>query len=171
MIGGDGGGREIAVPGGVGETAGLAPVSDAGRPVWLVPGADGTTGRWDVAAAVHEPVAATTLATEPDPGPVAGAVGARTRPPTGRSPRWSTTTAGTGRRWVWHPVGIPTVRDLTAWLRGAVRESEEGPSGVGLCGREYYWDRPMTWIDSTRVAVAGLGDDEEVVRPGGALLQ
>lgn len=24
----------------------------------------------------------------------------------------------------------------------------------------------MTWIDSTRVAVAGLGDDEEVMRPG-----
>lgn len=68
--------------------------------------------------------------------------------------------------WVWHPVGFPAVWDLDRWLEGEVWESEDGPSRVDVCGREYYWDHAMTWIDSTRVAVGGLGDDEEVMRPG-----
>ncbi|MCE3033095.1 hypothetical protein [Streptomyces sp. CMSTAAHL-2] len=72
MIDGKGGVREVPVPAGVGEIADLAPVSGDRRPVWLVLGADGTIGRWDMTAGVHEPVAATSLATEPDREPWAG---------------------------------------------------------------------------------------------------
>ncbi|WP_328551520.1 hypothetical protein [Streptomyces sp. NBC_00358] len=68
--------------------------------------------------------------------------------------------------WVWHPVGIPSVWDLGGWIEGNVWESEDGPSRLDLCGREYYWGHAMTWIDSVRVAVEGLGDDEDVMRPG-----
>ncbi|MGK3943417.1 hypothetical protein ABK046_33920 [Streptomyces caeruleatus] len=68
--------------------------------------------------------------------------------------------------WVWHPVGMPAVWDLDPWIDGNVWESEDGPSRVDVCGREYYWDHAMTWIDSSRVAVEGLGDDDDVMRPG-----
>ncbi|MGW2826535.1 hypothetical protein ACWC24_36975 [Streptomyces sp. NPDC001443] len=68
--------------------------------------------------------------------------------------------------WVWHPVGIPSVWDLDRWLEVDLWESEDGPSRVDVCGREYYWDHAMTWIDSVRVAVGGIGDDEDVMRPG-----
>ncbi|MFJ9348355.1 hypothetical protein [Streptomyces sp. NPDC101237] len=68
--------------------------------------------------------------------------------------------------WVWHPVGIPAVWDLAPWIDGNVWESEDGPSRIDVCVREYYWDHGMTWIDSTLVAVEGLGDDDEAMRPG-----
>ncbi|MER6466701.1 hypothetical protein ACWC4D_06800 [Streptomyces sp. NPDC001288] len=68
--------------------------------------------------------------------------------------------------WVWHPVGIPAVWDLGQWIEGNVWESEDGPSRIDVCGREYYWDHGMTWIDSTLIAVEGLGDDDEAMRPG-----
>ncbi|WDO04466.1 hypothetical protein ME763_01725 [Streptomyces murinus] len=257
MIGGEGGVREVPVPAGVGEIASLAPVSGTGRPVWLVLDADGTIGRWDMAAGVFEPMAATTLATEPDREPWAGhrcrrrlhasgdgmlaavvndygRYGELIDLRTGRTTlaldnqggheetvpfslafarrgdrdvvvhrtdrnRLDVSDARTGALltgpadararpehdyfhgalrmspdggrvlddgWVWHPVGIPTVWDLADLPEGAVREPEGGPGRVPVCGRAYCWDQPMTWIDSTRVAVAGLGDDEEVMRPG-----
>lgn len=264
MSSGDGEVREIPVPKGVGEVADLAPVSDGGRPVWLVLDAGGAVSRWDMAAGVHEPVAATTLTTEQDREPWAGhrcrrrlhasangmfaavvndygRLGEVIDLRTGRTTltldnqggheetvpfslafarggerdvvvhrtawnRLDVSDARTGalltarshaepaqdgtpsehhldyfhgalrvspdgRRilddgWVWHPVGFPAVWDLDRWLEGEVWESEDGPSRADVCGREYYWDHAMTWIDSTRVAVGGLGDDEEVMRPG-----
>jgi hypothetical protein len=264
MSGGDGEVREIPVPKGVGEVADLAPVSDGGRPVWLVLDAGGAVSRWDMAAGVHEPVAATTLTTEQDREPWAGhrcrrrlhasangmfaavvndygRLGEVIDLRTGRTTltldnqggheetvpfslafarggerdvvvhrtawnRLDVSDARTGalltarshaepaqdgtpsehhldyfhgalrvspdgRRilddgWVWHPVGFPAVWDLDRWLEGEVWESEDGPSRADVCGRDYYWDHAMTWIDSTRVAVGGLGDDEEVMRPG-----
>ncbi len=68
--------------------------------------------------------------------------------------------------WIWHPVGVPSVWDLDPWIEGNVWESEDGPSRVDVCGREYYWDHAMTWIDSARVAIGGIGDDDLAMRPG-----
>lgn len=68
--------------------------------------------------------------------------------------------------WVWHPVGIPAVWDLVEWIENNAWESEDGPSRVDVCDRGYYWNHSVTWIDSTRVAVEGLGDDNGVLRPG-----
>jgi len=68
--------------------------------------------------------------------------------------------------WIWHPVGFPTVWNLDQWLTGNVWESEDGPSKTEVCGREYYWDHPMTWIDSVRVAIEGIGDDADHIQPG-----
>ncbi|WP_245687471.1 hypothetical protein [Streptacidiphilus griseoplanus] len=68
--------------------------------------------------------------------------------------------------WMWHPVGVPSVWGLDQWIEGNEWESEDGPSRVDVCGREYYWDHAMTWIDSVRVAVEGLGDDDDVMQPG-----
>jgi hypothetical protein len=66
--------------------------------------------------------------------------------------------------WIWHPVGFPSIWSIERWLTDNVWESEDGPTSV--CGREYYWDSAMTWIDSTRVAVEGIGDDDAVMQPG-----
>lgn len=63
--------------------------------------------------------------------------------------------------WVWHPVGIPTVWDVGRWLDANVWESEDGPSRVSLAYRDYYWDHGMCWIDSDRIALEGIGDDDE----------
>ncbi|MFF4274108.1 hypothetical protein [Streptomyces sp. NPDC001536] len=68
--------------------------------------------------------------------------------------------------WMWHPIGIPAVWDLDPWFEGNVWESEDGPSRVDVCDRGDYWDHAMTWIDSVRVAVEGLGDDGGAMRPG-----
>jgi hypothetical protein len=68
--------------------------------------------------------------------------------------------------WVWHPVGNPRVWSLSAWADGNVWESEDGPSVRELPWRYYFWDGPMTWVDDDRLAVWGLGDDEENLEPG-----
>lgn len=68
--------------------------------------------------------------------------------------------------WVWHPVGMPVTWDLRAWLDTNVWESEDGPTRRYLCGRDYLWDTPMCWIGPTRLAVSGLGDDDEAMLPG-----
>lgn len=68
--------------------------------------------------------------------------------------------------WIWHPIGFPAVWDLDPWFEGNVWESEDGPSRFDVCDRGDYWDHAMTWIDSSRVAVEGLGDDTSVMRPG-----
>ncbi|MFD5074747.1 hypothetical protein [Streptomyces sp. NPDC058371] len=68
--------------------------------------------------------------------------------------------------WIWQPAGIPAVWDLGQWIEGNVWESEDGPSRVDLCDRWYDWNRAVTWIDSTRVAVEGLGHDDIDTRPG-----
>ncbi|MEX1659211.1 hypothetical protein ABZ960_39670 [Streptomyces pseudovenezuelae] len=68
--------------------------------------------------------------------------------------------------WIWHPIGVPSVWDLGPWIEGNVRESEDGPSWVEVCGRADYWDHAMTWIDSARVAIEGIGDHDAGMRPG-----
>jgi len=62
--------------------------------------------------------------------------------------------------WVWHPVGIPSAWSLERWLCDNVWESEDGPSKIDICGREYYWDEGIAWLDNETVALAGIGDDE-----------
>ena len=62
--------------------------------------------------------------------------------------------------WVWAPVGGPVVWSLQSWLSENAWESEDGPSRTELCWRHYYWDNGMTWLDQTRIAIAGIGDDD-----------
>ncbi len=60
--------------------------------------------------------------------------------------------------WIWHPVGAVTVVGVEQLL------AQEEP--LGVCARDYYWDHAMTWIDGTRVAVEGIGDDDARMRAG-----
>ncbi|WP_328322942.1 hypothetical protein OHA70_29495 [Kribbella sp. NBC_00382] len=62
--------------------------------------------------------------------------------------------------WVWQPAGFPTVWSLERWIEDNVWESEDGPTRIELCDRGYYWNRSVVWIDSVRVALEGLGDDD-----------
>ena len=62
--------------------------------------------------------------------------------------------------WVWHPVGIPATWSLERWSAGNVWESEDGPTRKILCTRDYYWDHAAAWIDETRVALGGIGEDD-----------
>ncbi|WP_327003963.1 hypothetical protein OHA72_54425 [Dactylosporangium sp. NBC_01737] len=62
--------------------------------------------------------------------------------------------------WIWHPVGVVTVSGVQRWLA-----RDEDPA-LHVCSRDYYWDHAMTWIDETRVAVEGIGDDDNRMRPG-----
>ena len=67
--------------------------------------------------------------------------------------------------WVWHPVGVVTVWDLASWESNPW-ESEDGPSKRDLCVREYYWNVAMAWISHERIAVQGIGDDEDEMVDG-----
>ena len=62
--------------------------------------------------------------------------------------------------WIWHPVGVPQTWSLDRWFSENVWESEDGPSKKDICGREYYWDHSICWLDDTRVVIAGIGDDD-----------
>jgi hypothetical protein len=68
--------------------------------------------------------------------------------------------------WIWHPVGVPYAWSLERWLSDNVWESEDGPTKMDLCARDYYWDVGMTWLDDTRIAVAGIGDDDADMHAG-----
>lgn len=68
--------------------------------------------------------------------------------------------------WVWHPVGAPTVWSLSRWVIENVWESEDGPSKRDVCAREYYWDHGMAWLDSGRLVVGGIGDDDDQMIEG-----
>jgi hypothetical protein len=68
--------------------------------------------------------------------------------------------------WVWHPCGRPTTWNLQRWIVENPWESEDGASKLDICARDYYWDRAAVWIDATRVAVCGIGDDEEAMVDG-----
>lgn len=61
--------------------------------------------------------------------------------------------------WVWHPVGVVTTWSLSAWANN-VWEPETGPSNRTVCSRVYCWDRALVWLDDTRLAVSGIGDDD-----------
>lgn len=71
--------------------------------------------------------------------------------------------------WVWHPVGITRAWELRRWLTQDVWESEDGPTVVSLCSREYNWNLPMTWINDDLLAVSGLGQDDDLI-PGARIL-
>ncbi|TDD59479.1 hypothetical protein E1263_14955 [Kribbella antibiotica] len=58
--------------------------------------------------------------------------------------------------WSWHPVGIPTVIDLTAWKNGHTFAAEHGRQ---LSLRTYHWNQPIAWVSDHVVAVQGIGED------------
>lgn len=68
--------------------------------------------------------------------------------------------------WVWHPVGLPRVWDVRRWRYEDLYEAEDGESARSLRQVSYYWDRPMCWLDNTRLAMAGIGADDEAMIPG-----
>lgn len=67
--------------------------------------------------------------------------------------------------WLWHPLGIPAIWSVQAWLSGNVWESEDGPTRRQLCHRDY-WDHGMCWLDNEHVAIGGLGDSDLMMPPG-----
>lgn len=68
--------------------------------------------------------------------------------------------------WVWHPLGAVTTWSIEPWVSTNVWESEDGPTLKGLCVRGYYWDHALTWLDENRIAVGGLGDDDNEMIDG-----
>jgi hypothetical protein len=68
--------------------------------------------------------------------------------------------------WVWHPVGIPTTWNLEPWISGNLWESEDGPTRRVICARGYYWDYALAWLDDNRIAICGIGEDEEEMIDG-----
>ena len=73
--------------------------------------------------------------------------------------------------WIWHPIGVPSVWSLERWLSENVWESEDGPTRHELCGRNYYWDHPMTWIGNRRIALGGIGSDDNEITPGARIFE
>jgi hypothetical protein len=72
--------------------------------------------------------------------------------------------------WVWHPVGMPMAWSVEEWLRANVWESEDGPSKIDLGQRAYYWDHGLCWLDNHRLAVEGVGDDEQTMIDGARVM-
>lgn len=68
--------------------------------------------------------------------------------------------------WVWHPVGVPAWWSLLRWVKENRWESEDGASRVDLVWRSYYWDKPMCWVGDERIAIAGIGSDDEAMIEG-----
>lgn len=68
--------------------------------------------------------------------------------------------------WVWHPVGVVTRWSVKRWLAENVWESEDGPSIGTLCCRDYYWNAAIVWVDEKRVAVGGIGEDDNEIIDG-----
>lgn len=66
--------------------------------------------------------------------------------------------------WYWHPMGELRVWLLDDWLGGNVWESEDGASIQRIDQRVYFWDTPMCWIDATRLAFWGEGDDVDAMQ-------
>lgn len=71
--------------------------------------------------------------------------------------------------WVWAPVGCLRSWNLAAWISN-VWESEDGPTVKTLACRDYFWDGPMCWVDSTTVAFWGWGRDDEWLMPAIVLM-
>jgi hypothetical protein len=67
--------------------------------------------------------------------------------------------------WVWHPVGQIFAWSINKWLDENVWESEDGQSKKELCNRIYYWEGKTCWIDNSRIAVYGFGDDDDWIIP------
>ncbi|MBE2317651.1 hypothetical protein DVA67_016840 [Solirubrobacter sp. CPCC 204708] len=54
--------------------------------------------------------------------------------------------------WVWHPHGVPSVWDV---------DLEAEPQLRRLAWRAHYWNRSLCWLDAERVAISGIGEDED----------
>ena len=67
--------------------------------------------------------------------------------------------------WVWHPVGVVVTWSIDRWLHDNVWESEDGHTRRALCWRDYFWDGPLCWLDDTRLAVYGYGQDDQWLLP------
>lgn len=68
--------------------------------------------------------------------------------------------------WVWAPQGQVRTWSIERWFGGNLWESDDGSSLVVLAHRWYLWDAPMCWIDDRRVAIWGLGNDDEAMIDG-----
>lgn len=68
--------------------------------------------------------------------------------------------------WVWTPIGVPRVWDLSKWLHENVWESEDGDSVKKLTRRGYFWESPMCWISSEQVIVWGYGTEDYAMTDG-----
>jgi len=73
--------------------------------------------------------------------------------------------------WVWHPVGDPSAWKLKDWLSQNVWESEDGQSKRYFCHADYYWNRPMAWIDERRLVVGGIGRDDDWMVAGAQVVE
>ncbi|MER7913613.1 hypothetical protein [Streptomyces sp. NPDC096068] len=68
--------------------------------------------------------------------------------------------------WLWHPWGSVAVWNLAAWLAEGVAAWPDAVDWTLVGGCDYYWDRPVVWLDDHRLAVGGIGDDEELLVNG-----
>ncbi|MET8947873.1 hypothetical protein ABZX30_31150 [Streptomyces sp. NPDC004542] len=69
--------------------------------------------------------------------------------------------------WQWHPVG-----SVLVWNAGPESSLPTGPadwSQLAFC--DYYWDRPLAWIGENRLAVGGIGEDDETLVNGATLYE
>ena len=71
--------------------------------------------------------------------------------------------------WVWAPAGIVCVWNLENWLNHNVFESEDGASRRRLNQRDYFWNEPMCWLDDDRIAIEGIGSDDEMMIRGATI--
>jgi predicted NAD-dependent protein-ADP-ribosyltransferase YbiA (DUF1768 family) len=67
--------------------------------------------------------------------------------------------------WIWHPWGQVRAFSLRRFVRENAFESEDGESVRELAGREWFWDGPIAWLDETRVAIWGEGDEDTKLVP------
>ncbi|WP_328777149.1 hypothetical protein OHU17_33060 [Streptomyces goshikiensis] len=68
--------------------------------------------------------------------------------------------------WCWHPAGRPVAWNLGHWLTEGEGAWRTGNGWAALPPCEYYWNRPMAWLDEDRIVIGGLGEDEEEIVPG-----
>jgi hypothetical protein len=68
--------------------------------------------------------------------------------------------------WVWHPVGVPQIWNLHTWVASNVWESETGVLTSKSLQRAYYWNNAFCWLDNNRLAIEGIGHDDELMVPG-----
>jgi hypothetical protein len=68
--------------------------------------------------------------------------------------------------WVWAPVGVTRVWDARRWRHVYAYEPEDGGSAQTVRAVDYYWDKPMCWLDGRRIALSGIGPDDQLMIPG-----
>lgn len=68
--------------------------------------------------------------------------------------------------WIWQPTGTLTTWSVERWMSDNVWESEDGRTKKDICARDYYRDHAVAWIDEKRVAIEGIGDDDDAMIEG-----